>query len=621
MAKVTDPVPGYPNLSMADVEGKLNTEFESLKSGYDTFKAERLQMYREYKFQAYGNEVRGQSTIVDSSIWDAIEWMVPTLIQPYVETSEFAKIAPQNADVRSIIVAQVFQELLSYQVKKRSSWYQILYDMLKGMLIQRESFVKVTWQKKNKGMNEMVSRPILKAIPASQIRYDWTAQSFVQSRVVTQEEDMSRSDILKLMDGAVGLHKERFKKILATPGRNFKTARLRDEQTAQPNWVGEDDTKMDESHSLYLRREHWTNFDVDGSGMAVPILAVFLDDQLVQFDLNPYPFNRPPFLNAECVRDVLGNPAQSWSEVLSDIQKYKTGILRMTSDNLNAQLNGMLEYDQNNVDDIGVQLLQFAPNGMRVPIPVNRPGSINPLPPTPIAQHAYQTWELLEVAKENRSGFTRYAQGLDSKSLNQTATGITAITQRSEMRMWELAKRFSEMFIKPLAEMLISMNQELLEAQDLELQFGIPEYRFVDDNGVEQTIPARPAGNWITLAKKDIGGHFTVEVDVDIGADKQQKIDNGLTWAQFYGPFVGNGVPPEAMSMMSLNTARLMGLDQIEILMKKEVRSIGGGGVNVPRALFPDAGGDAIEATGVDAENAQLLSGLEAEPTIQGINP
>jgi hypothetical protein len=607
-------IPNYENLSVAKVEAELNTEFQSLKSGYDAFKSERLKMYREYKFQPYGNEVAGQSTIVDSSIWDAIEWMVPTMIQPFVETGNFIKIRPEEADMQSMIRAKAHRELLNYQVKKKSNWYQTLYDSIKGMLIQREAFAKLAWQEKDQKKGEPVSRPIITPTPAAQIRYDWTVLNFLDSHVVTQEEDLTRADIIELMKGADGLIESCFEKAIAEPGRNFKTARLQDEVNDQPNWVGNNDDKMDKNHTLYLRREHWTTYSLDGGDTVVPVMAVFIDDKLVQLIKNPLPIQRPPFFQCECVRDVLGNPAQSWSEVLSDIQKYKTGILRLTSDNLNAQMNGMIEFDQNNVDDIGVQLLQHAPKGSRIPIPVNKIGSVNPLPVIPIAGHAFTTWELLEVAKENRSGFTRYSQGLDSKSLNQTATGIVAITSRSEMRMWELTKRFGEMFLKPLARSIIAYNQEFLEPQDLELQFGSDEFRYEGPEGTI-VIPARKAGDWLHLSKKDLGGYFSLEIDVDVGADKQQKIDNAFQWAQFFGPSVGQGIPPEAMSIIGLSTAKLMGIDEIELLMKKEVQTIGGGGVTVP-AIGPEEGGIPAQAPGGEAGLGQGVPGLEGE---QGI--
>ena len=103
----------------------------------------------------------------------------------------------------------------------------------------------------------------------------------IAARVVIQEEDMSRADIVKLMKGAEGLLESRFNRVLSVPGRNFKTARLREEQQSQPNWVGEDQTKMNKNHTLYLRREQWTTYSLDNGDTTEAVMAVFLDDVTV----------------------------------------------------------------------------------------------------------------------------------------------------------------------------------------------------------------------------------------------------------------------------------------------------------------------------------------------------
>lgn len=577
----TETLPNFPKVAIKRLENDLNVEFNSLKSGYDTSKTRRMDLWKQYRFQAYGNERAGQSAIVDSTIYNTIEWMLPVLIQPFIETNDLVKINPTSADVKSIISAEVIRELLSYQIRRRMPFYQILHDLIKGFLVQGESYAKVIWVEKDEKNDEPVGRPEVKAVPSSQIRYDWTVQNFLSSHVVTQEEDLSRSEILKMMKGKPGLLTKVFETQLDPPGRNMKEGRLRDEQQNQKNWVGEDDTKSSKALSLYNRREHWTIYDMDGTGIAIPIMAVFINDVLVQVIKNPYDFQRPPFFAGQDVRDPLGNPAFGHAEILSDIQKYRTAILRMTSDNLNSQHNGMYEMDMNNMDDLGRILLENAPAGSKVGIPVRKPGSIVPLQPAPIASHAFTAWEMMAEAGENRSGYTRYSQGLDSKSLNQTATGITQIMQRSDMRMWEIAQRFAEMCLKPMVRMVISLNQQKLDEQSLQLQFGVQS---IPDLGFEGFNP----GSWLTLSKKDIGGFFNVEIDVDVGSDRQSRIDNLLNYMQFVAPFVGQGVPPEVISAVAVELAKAMNLPKVQAIMRDSY--VGQAGVSVPANLFSGSG-------------------------------
>jgi hypothetical protein len=70
--------------------------------------------------------------------------------------------------------------------------------------------------------------------------------------------------------------------------------------------------------------------------------------------------------------------------------------------------------------------------------------------------------EYLESQKENRTGFTRYSQGVGADSLNKTATGINVITNRSDQRVELIARLFAEsmklLFRKTLA--LIIKHQD-----------------------------------------------------------------------------------------------------------------------------------------------------------------
>jgi hypothetical protein len=342
---------------------------------------------------------------------------------------------------------------------------------------------------------------------------------------------------------------------------------------------------------LFSRREHWTKYDVDGKGKAVPVMAVFIDNIMVQVIKNPYDFQHPPYTMAECVRDPLGAPAAGFACSLSPIQKFRTAILRMLSDNLNAQNNGLYEVDRTNIDEVGMRLLRFAPQGSRVPIPVRRPGTITPLTPAPMAQHAFTAWEMLAVEGENRSGSTRYSQGQDSNSLNQTATGIVSITQRSEMRMWELTKRYTESSFKRMIRMTISINQQKLDKQDLKMQFDVNIHNkdIIDAAKALGVDPGLKAEQWVTLSREDIGGYFSVDIDIMVGSDRQTKINNLLNYMQYVVPTMGDKMPPEVMTYVAVELAELMGLSEIKALYGDSY--IGTRGINIPKGIFNQAGG------------------------------
>lgn len=105
--QLSDKIPLFDSVSRTEMETELNVEYGDLKGGYDTSKAARIKQWAEYGFQPYGNETKGASSIVDSTIFNSIEWMIPTLIQPFVQTDNVAELIPEGGDARTLINAAV----------------------------------------------------------------------------------------------------------------------------------------------------------------------------------------------------------------------------------------------------------------------------------------------------------------------------------------------------------------------------------------------------------------------------------------------------------------------------------------------------------------------------------
>lgn len=594
---IDDPVPGFPKASISQLQSDLNSEFRSLESGYFTAKAARKDLYNEYAFKPYGNEQKGKSQLVDSSIFNIVEWMLPSLLRPLVEGDDTMKIKAE--DPESLVAAEVIRELLTFQLKKKMNWYQFHYDTLKTAMMNRQSYAKITWLNKNKDEGELHSRPVADTINPDAIRYDWMAKDFYDSHVVTEEDDWTKSQILKIMkpggEYAEGVLGDALDRAIEGDGNPRKTDRLRDEELERRSWVGDEAIQPTSSMGLFLRREHWTEYDMNGDGENIAIMAVFINDHLVQVIENPYPDKRPPYTYAQCIRDPYGANAWSLGDMLSDIQKLKTAIYRALSDNLASQNNGMYEVDANNVDAFVMEILQQGlPN---TALPVQKMDSIKPIAQNPIAQHVFKVLELAEVAGENRAGFTRFSQGLDSKSLNKTATGFVGIMQKSQMRIWEMAQRYVETFVVPFIRKAIALNQQELDDTDLQLMFG-PD-----------------AKKWIRINKDDIGGFVTVDVDVDLQGEKEEQINNKIQYMQYAAPFVQDGtLPKELITAVAVDLAKDMGLDNVTMLLREKY--VGRLGITIPPELFIDDGlgkGTAFASLsgeqGGDGEGAEASGG------------
>jgi hypothetical protein len=137
---------------------------------------------------------------------------------------------------------------------------------------------------------------------------------------------------------------------------------------------------------------------------------------------------------------------RSYADLTSDIQMIKSTLIRGQLDNMYLANNGRYAIsDRVNLDD----MLTSRPGGI---VRVNgEPGSsIMPLQQAPFPQSSFAMVEYMDSMKEKRTGITAYNQGLDSNSLNKTASGIAQVMSAAQQRLELVARTFAETGVKDL---------------------------------------------------------------------------------------------------------------------------------------------------------------------------
>jgi hypothetical protein len=145
---------------------------------------------------------------------------------------------------------------------------------------------------------------------------------------------------------------------------------------------------------------------------------------------------------------------------VSDLQKLHTELLRQTLNNLYLTNNPRTKVltDSNwsplaNIDD----LLDSRAGG------VIRQRDINAVTEqvTPFAAGASMPMlEYVQGMRENRTGVTRYNQGIDANSLNKTASGVNQIMTASQQRIELIARVIAETLLKPIFTGILKLLTE-----------------------------------------------------------------------------------------------------------------------------------------------------------------
>jgi len=161
--------------------------------------------------------------------------------------------------------------------------------------------------------------------------------------------------------------------------------------------------------------EWWGLFDSDGSGRLTPHVITVANDVVIRLERNPYDHGEPPFEALRPVLDVHKFEGIGFADMVKEFQETKTSLRRQILDNISWQNNGMWEVQRG----AGVEmesLVNPRPGGV---VRTDVPGAVRPLTPPPLQQAGFMALEFEQTQLEQRTGITRYTQGLDSRSLNK----------------------------------------------------------------------------------------------------------------------------------------------------------------------------------------------------------
>lgn len=225
---------------------------------------------------------------------------------------------------------------------------------------------------------------------------------------------------------------ERFKQEDQLPWRQDNPA----DPSMREVWVSE----------CYLR----VDFDGDGYGelrkitVAGDLGYTILDN--VEVDDHPFASLTPIPMPFKLIGMSIADQTQ-------DVQLVKSTLIRGILDNMYnaiAPQVGVVE-GQANYDD----LLNRRPGGV---VRLKNAAALVDIPNPQLGPEPYQLVEYFDTVREQRTGVTRYNQGLDADSLNKTASGIRMIKNAGAERVETIARVFAETGIKRAFKRILELT-------------------------------------------------------------------------------------------------------------------------------------------------------------------
>ena len=535
---------------MAINKSELLNKLKSDMKAADILRLEWFNKISDYRNQTfgrpYGNEIKGKSQIVSQDIRKQLEWMIPSLADPFLSSPDIIKCNPITwEDVPS---ARQNELLLNTQFCRKFPRYNFLMKSLKVLAMEGTLVVQTGWDYEDEEVEEMVETVVID--PESGEEMIIMAKQKVTkvkknqpTAVVCRNEDiyidptcMDNMDKCQFV-----IHRyETDLSALRADGRykNLDKVEKYEGQNRDNGYYPQDHTYFtfeDKARKKMVMYEYWGNYDVNEDGIAEPIVCSWIGNTVVRLQSNPYPDKKPPFIVVPFNAVPFQIYGDSLASVIGDNQKVKTAIIRGVIDNMAQSNNGQVGMKKGSLDIANrkkfLQGNNFEYNGDKGDF---WQGSYNQIPGS-----AFDVMTLMNNEIESQTGVKSFSGGITGSALGSTATGARGALDATATRRISLVRNIAENLIKPLMRKWMSYNAEFLEAEEI--------VRITN----EEFIP---------IKRDDLAGNIDIDISISTAEDNNAKSQE----LSFLLQTLGNTMPFEMTQMIIAEIAKLSRMPDLE---------------------------------------------------------
>lgn len=527
---------------------------------------------RYYLGMPLGNEIEGRSQVRSLDVFEIVESAMPSFIEPFFAGDAVGEFLPRGPE-DDAYAAQA-TDVVNYIIKDRNPGFLIFNTWFKDALLSKVGVIRAEWEETPPKRFEFES---LTDDQMAMLAQDAQAEIIEHSERVDEAATMQRQQqaaqmaqqqpqdpqqaqalqmqlqalqqpvllhdvtVLQKQPGEVKIHNVRPENFLVSRGAadietaplvgelvtytrsditemghdgdnvaDFDTSafddglrELRDHDTRWQDRVNSTDRSMEE---VTLFRG-FIRVDFNGDGVAEwrKVLAsgdAVLDNEEAEWQ--DYCLITPIPIPHRVIGQAYADPARSIEEINTTLHRQYFDSLYAANNPrtyVNSQANVNLDDLLNN--RIGGVIRGDGPMA----------NAIAPLTTTIVSRDALEGIQLAQTMRERRLGITAYNQGLDTESLNKTATGVKTIMAAADKRQLMTLRIFAETGVKSLFRLVLRI---------------ITKYQ--DQPGV-----ARLRNQWVSYDPRGWNPDMDVTIEVGIGSGDKTET---LMMLQQFGTFM-----------------------------------------------------------------------------------
>jgi hypothetical protein len=447
-----------------------------------------------YRGDLFGNEVEGNSKVVAMEVRDTVSAMLPSLMRVFFNSENVVEFAPRGPE--DVKMAQQATDYANYVFQNDNNGFLTSYAIFKDALVRKCGIAKFWWEDEEKvrieeytGLDDqtlemlmqepggevkiitsysdpsidemqistvdpMTGQPVMAppamvhdvqikritkdgririmAVPPEELLLDRRARSFDDATIIAHRQMATMADLL-----AMGYDQDEIEENMSSTDLDSNDEYLA-RQPLSTTFGTNDAANPMMRRVLYI--EAYSRVDYDGDGIAeLRKVCCMGGGYKVVRNL---PASYIPFADFPCDPEPHTSPLEAMSifDITRDLQEIKSEILRNTLDSLAQSIHPRMSIveGQVNVDDC-------LNNETGAIIRMRAPGMVQPLTTPFVGQAAFPMMEYMDQIKEDRTGMSKAAMGLNADALqSSTKAAVNATINASQGRIELTARILAE---------------------------------------------------------------------------------------------------------------------------------------------------------------------------------
>lgn len=523
----------------------VSSEIRDSLNHFDSeYSQERIRAMDFYMGEPLGNEVEGRSQVIDTTVSDTIEQIMPSLMRVFTANDKYVRFNARTQE--DVPKAEQISDYVNYVINHDNDGYKIMYNWFKDSLLFRLGVVKYFYDEQTdvteeeyenlseielatllanpdyelvgaieESSEEMIEDPEtgemmsinstysvkfkvsrttgkIKVInvPPEEFLVNRRATSLEDAHFVAHRTTMTISDLV-----AMGYDRDVVEEHAGLSQLDIEEERENRFQDLEANTGIE---AADPTLKEVTYYECFMKVDVDGDGIAELRRIVAIGDTGTHI-LENEPFDHIPFSVVSPILMPHRLIGRSIYDMTEDLQVIKSTLLRQYLDSVySSTLPRIAAVEgQVNLDD----LLDGTAGGI---IRVRQAGMLQPITGAPVGGEIRPLLDYVDGIKENRTGISKASSGLDPNALQSTtASAVSATVRGAQVKLEAIARTIAECGMKQLFKGILHL---------------VTKY----DN---KPRIVRLRNNFVPIDPTEWHSEFDVVVQVGLGtADDEQKI-------------------------------------------------------------------------------------------------